>query len=69
MNNDSPVKAFLVILLTALVCSSLVSASVVILRPIQLNNQMLDRSRNIMKLTGLVEKGRTPSDDEMLSRS
>jgi Na+-transporting NADH:ubiquinone oxidoreductase subunit C len=66
LNNDSPVKAFLVILLTALVCSSLVSASVVILRPIQLNNQMLDRSRNLMKLTGLVEKGRTPSDAEML---
>jgi Na+-transporting NADH:ubiquinone oxidoreductase subunit C len=27
---------------------------------------MLDRSRNIMKLTGLVEKGRTPGDEEML---
>jgi len=66
LKNDSPVKAFLVILLTALVCSSLVSAAVVILRPIQLNNQMLDRSRNIIKLTGLVEEGRTPSDEEML---
>jgi Na+-transporting NADH:ubiquinone oxidoreductase subunit C len=66
LNNDSPVKAFLVILLTALLCSSLVSAAVVILRPIQLNNQMLDRSRNIMKLTGLVEQGRTPGDEEML---
>jgi Na+-transporting NADH:ubiquinone oxidoreductase subunit C len=66
LKHDSPVKAFLVILLTALVCSSMVSAAVVILRPIQLNNQMLDRGRNIMKLTGLVEEGRTPSDDEML---
>jgi len=66
LKNDSPVKAFLVILLTALVCSSLVSAAVVMLRPIQLNNQMLDRSRNIMKLTGLVEEGLTPSDEEML---
>jgi Na+-transporting NADH:ubiquinone oxidoreductase subunit C len=66
MNNDSPVKAFLVILLTALVCSSLVSAAVVILRPIQLNNQMVDRSRNIIKLTGLVEKGVVPGDEEML---
>ena len=54
MNNDSPVKAFLVVLLTAVVCSSLVSAAVVVLRPIQLDNQMLERSRNIMKLTGLV---------------
>lgn len=66
MTNDSPVKAFLVVLLTAIVCSSLVSASVVLLRPIQLNNQMLDRSRNIMKLTGLVEPGVTPNDEEML---
>jgi Na+-transporting NADH:ubiquinone oxidoreductase subunit C len=66
MNNDSPAKAFLVILLTALICSSLVSASVVILRPIQLNNQMVERSRNIMQLTGLVEEGVTPSDEEML---
>ena len=66
MNNDSPVKAFLVILLTALVCSSLVSAAVVALRPIQLNNQMVDRSRNIINLTGLIEKGVTPSDEEML---
>ena len=66
MNNNSPVKAFLVILVTALVCSSLVSATVVVLRPIQLNNKMLDRSRNIIKLTGLTQEGVTPSDEEML---
>jgi len=66
MNNDSPVKAFLVVFLTALVCSSLVSAAVVILRPIQLNNQMVERSRNIIKLTGLVEEGVVPADEEML---
>jgi len=66
MNNDSPLKAFLVILVTAAVCSSLVSATVVTLRPIQLNNKMLDRSRNIIKLTGLVEEGATPSDEKML---
>ena len=66
MNNNSPVKAFLVILVTALVCSSLVSATVVVLRPIQLNNKMLERSRNIIKLTGLTQEGVTPSDEEML---
>ena len=66
MNNDSPVKAFIIVLLTAVVCSSLVSAAVVVLRPIQLNNQMVERSRNIVKLTGLVEEGVTPSDEEML---
>jgi len=67
MNNDSPLKALLVVVLTALVCSSLVSAAVVILRPIQLNNQMLDRSRNIMQLTGLLAEGETPDDEEMLA--
>ena len=66
MNNDSPMKAVLVVLLVALVSSFLVSASVVILRPIQLNNQLLDRSRNIMKLTGLLPAETTVSDEEML---
>ncbi len=67
MNNDSPAKAFLVVLLVAVVCSSLVSAAVVILRPIQLNNQLLDRSRNIMQLTGLLAEGVEPGDEEMLA--
>jgi len=67
MNNDSPVKAFLVVLIVAVVCSSLVSAAVVILRPIQLNNQLLDRSRNIMQLTGLLSEGVEHDDEEMLA--
>ena len=67
MSNDSPRKAILVVLLTALVCSSLVSAAVVILRPIQLNNQLLERSRNIMQLTGLLAGDQYPSDEDLLS--
>jgi len=67
VNNDSPMKAILVVVLVALVCSSLVSATVVILRPIQLNNLLLDRSRNIMQLTGLLPAGLDVPDDEMLS--
>lgn len=66
MGNDSPGKAVLVVLLTALVCSSLVSAAVVVLRPIQLNNQLLDRSRNIMALTGLLPADQSPDDEQML---
>ena len=66
MNRDSPKKAILVVLLTALVCSTFVSAAVVLLRPIQLNNQMLERSRNIIGLTGLLEPGPPVDDDEML---
>ena len=66
MTKDSPAKALIVVLVTALVCSSLVSAAVVLLRPIQLDNQMLERSRNIMQLTGLLAEGETPPDEEML---
>jgi len=66
MNKDSPRNALFAVLITALVCSSLVSAAVVVLRPIQLNNQMLDRSRNIMQLTGLLPGGQAVEDDEML---
>jgi Na+-transporting NADH:ubiquinone oxidoreductase subunit C len=66
MRNDSPQKALLVVLLTALVCSTLVSAAVVVLRPIQLNNQLLDKSENIMQITGLLTPGEKVSDEEML---
>jgi Na+-transporting NADH:ubiquinone oxidoreductase subunit C len=66
MSNDSPLKALIVVLLTALVCSTLVSAAVVVLRPIQINNQLLDRSRNIMALTGLLPAGEAVEDETML---
>lgn len=66
MNNDSPMKAVLVVVLVALVTSSLVSAAVVMLRPIQMNNLLLDRSRNIVQLTGLLPAGVIPPDEEML---
>jgi len=66
MSKDSPQRAVLVVLLTAVVCSSLVSAAVVVLRPIQLENQMLERSRNIMQLTGLLPPDRVIGDDEIL---
>jgi Na+-transporting NADH:ubiquinone oxidoreductase subunit C len=66
MHKDSPKKALLVVFLTALVCSSLVSAAVVLLRPIQLNNQLLERSRNIMQMSGLVSDAGELEDDELL---
>jgi len=66
MSRESPRNAILVVMLTALVCSGLVSAAVVMLRPIQLNNQMLDRSRNIMQLTGLLPVDGQMEDEEVL---
>ena len=66
MNNDSPQKALLVVTLVALVCSVLVSVAAVALKPMQLRNQLVERSRNIVALTGLVEPGSKLSDDEIL---
>lgn len=67
MNNDSPQKALLVIFLVALVCSILVSVAAISLRPIQLRNQVVERSRNIVALSGLVEPDEKLSTDEILA--
>ena len=67
MNNDSPQKALIVVLAVSLVCSVLVSVSAVSLRPIQERNALIERSRNIIGLTGLVEPGETLTDDEILT--
>ena len=45
MDNDSPLKALLVVFAIALVCSVLVSVSVVTLRPIQERNALVERLR------------------------
>jgi len=66
MSNASPRKALLVVILTAVVCSSLVSAAVVILRPIQLDNQMLVRGRNIVQLTGQLSADQVTDDEQVL---
>ena len=67
MNNDSPQKALLVVFLVALVCSILVSVTSVTLKPIQQRNQLVERSKNIIALTGLVEDGAELSNDEILA--
>jgi Na+-transporting NADH:ubiquinone oxidoreductase subunit C len=66
MNNDSPQKALLVVFSVALVCSILVSVASVTLKPIQERNQLVERSRNVIALTGLVEPGVTLANDEIL---
>ena len=67
MSNDTPLKALTVVLAVALVCSVLVSVSAVVLRPIQERNALVERSRNIIGLTGLAEPGASLTDDEILS--
>ncbi|MGD8930655.1 MAG: hypothetical protein PVI22_16955, partial [Lysobacterales bacterium] len=66
MAKDTPLRAFLTVLVTAVVCSSFVSGSVVLLRPIQLNNKLLERSGNILALTGLMPAGGQIEDEELL---
>lgn len=67
MNNDSPLKALLVIFLVALVCSILVSVAAISLRPIQLRNQLVEQYRNIVALSGLLEPGQKLSSDEIFT--
>ncbi len=66
MAKDTPIRALLTVLVTAVVCSFFVSASVVLLRPIQLNNKLLERSGNVLALTGLLPPDREVDDDELL---
>lgn len=63
---DSPLKALIVVVAVALVCSILVSSASIALRPIKLLNQKLDRSRHIVALTGLLPADEALSNDEIL---
>jgi len=66
MARDTPIRALVTVLLTAVVCSFFVSASVVLLRPIQLNNELLKRSDNVLVLTGLIPAGEQIGDEQLL---
>ncbi len=62
MTNDSPLKAILVVLAVALVCSVMVSVAAISLRPIQLAHKLLEQARHVVQLTGLA-----PADSDTLS--
>jgi len=66
MARDTPLRALVTLVLTATVCSFFVSASVVLLRPIQLNNELLKRSGNVLVLTGLLPPGGQVDDEQLL---
>ena len=66
MTKDSPIRALLTVLVTAVVCSFFVSGSVVLLRPIQLNNKLLERSGNVLALTGQLPAGGEIGDEALL---
>ena len=67
MNTEKPGTALFIVVAVALVCSVLVSAATVGLRPLQERNALIERSRNIVALSGLVEPGVALSGDEILA--
>jgi Na+-transporting NADH:ubiquinone oxidoreductase subunit C len=66
LGNDSPLKALIVVFSVALVCSVLVSAASITLKPIKAQNQLVERSRNVVALTGLLPAGEKLSNDAIL---
>ncbi len=62
MSNDSTKKVFVVAFSLCLVCSLLVSAAAVGLKPIQEENKVLERKENILKAAGIYQKG-VPVDE------
>ena len=62
---ETPLRALLVLLAVALVCSVLVSVSAVVLRPIQEANERIERFRHIVALTGLVAEDQALDDAQV----
>lgn len=57
MPNDSTKKTLFVALALCLVCSVVVAASAVVLKPLQTSNRALDRKVNILRAANLYEPG------------
>ncbi|KLV11075.1 MULTISPECIES: Na(+)-translocating NADH-quinone reductase subunit C [Photobacterium] len=61
-NNDSIKKTLIVVIALSLVCSIVVSAAAVALRPMQQKNAVLDVQRNILSVAGLLQDGTNISE-------
>nr|WP_321463101.1 Na(+)-translocating NADH-quinone reductase subunit C [uncultured Cohaesibacter sp.] len=57
MPADNPVKTVIVAVALCLFCSMIVSAAAVALRPVQAENKVLDKRRNILEVAGLYQPG------------
>jgi len=53
--NDSVPRTLLVALLVSLVCSSLVASAAVVLKPLQVANELLDVRKNILEVAGMFD--------------
>lgn len=57
MSNDRPAKIIAVAVALCVVCSILVSAAAIGLRPQQAANKLLEKQRNILQVAGLLQPG------------
>ncbi|MGI9263373.1 MAG: hypothetical protein ACR2QU_00500, partial [Gammaproteobacteria bacterium] len=67
MNTDQPGTALMIVIIVAFACSVLVGVSTVGLRPLQERNALIERSRNIVALSGLVDPSVSLSGEEVLT--
>lgn len=66
MNRESPLWALMIVTLVVTVSALVVSAAVVLLRPIQQNNRALEEARNVVSLIGYSGHALNESDDLLL---
>ena len=59
MSNDSIGKTLTVAVLLCLVCSVIVSTAAVVLKPLQDENKLLDKKKNILAAAGLLVEGKS----------
>ena len=67
MTDNSPIKAIVVVTVTALLCSILVTVAAVTLQPIQRAYQDLERNRNLVAISGLTDDAAKLSDREVIN--
>lgn len=67
MDNESPLKAIIVVTATALVCSILVTVAAVTLQPMQRAYQDLERNRILVRISGVRDAVDEMSDREVIA--
>ncbi|WXL27371.1 Na(+)-translocating NADH-quinone reductase subunit C [Ectopseudomonas mendocina] len=65
-HHESIPRTLLVAFLVCLVCSVLVSAAAVLLRPVQVENRLFDKQQSILRIAGLVTPEMTKSQMQAL---
>jgi len=62
MSNDSIGKTLVVAILLCLVCSVIVSTAAVYLKPVQQQNKLLDKQKNILAAAGLLDANKSVAE-------